>query len=571
MTRLRILFHLLVLSLPLFPVVVQTPLEWESSAPLESAPVALLTNRILVQYRRPLPRAETPEGALSVAEVQGLSHRAGIALAYERSLGENWHVLRLPSSLSAEQVGEVVRSLLAEPTVIAAEPDILLTVQLVPNDPYFLNGSQWNLASISYGINPSPAWDVTTGSPSVPVAVIDTGSLPHQDLAERLLPGYDFVSPDLDRDSQSGWDIDPSDPGTYGDGVYCSPSLYSSWHGIHVAGILGASTNNHIGISGISWQNPLLPVRALGICGVGYLSDIIAAMRWAGGLPVSGVPSNPNPARVINLSLGGAGSCPTAFQSTMDELLAHGVFTVAAAGNSSIDVASFTPAGCQNVLTVAATDNFGNLASYSNFGNGVEISAPGSSILSLGNVGTTIPTADSYTYKSGTSMATPHVSGVVALMLGVNPELTYTRILQIFQKRSTGFPAGSTCATSRNCGSGILHAGAAVGEAFQLYYLKSPNEFEPAYAGTTPDLNTFLVRTYPAPGTPEPVFAVSVGGQTATINRTTYRGSYWELEVIPPARPDGFFDIQVTINGIPYTHEKSVIYGPRTFLPVISR
>lgn len=570
MFRFRHAFHLLAISLTLFPGMAQTPSQPEVSPTVESAPVTLPTNRILVQYRRLLSRPESRGGALSPAEVQGLSHRVGVALTYERPLGENWHVLRLPSPLSTEQTGEVVRSLLADPAVIAAEPDLLLTTQLAPNDPYFSNDSQWNLTH-TFGINSLPAWDVTTGDPSVPVAVIDTGSLPHQDLASRLLPGYDFVSPALDRDSQSGWDSDPSDPGTYGDGIYCYPYLSSSWHGIHVAGILGAKTNNNVGVSGISWQNPILPVRALGICGTGYLSDIIAAMRWAGGLTVSGVPTNPNPTRVINLSLGGAGACPAAFQSAIDELLAHGVFIVVAAGNSSTDVASFTPAGCQNVLTVAATDSNGYLASYSNYGNGVEISAPGSSILSLGNVGTTVPLADSYLYKSGTSMAAPHLSGVVALMLAVNPELTYTRILQIFQQRSTNFPAGSACAISRICGSGLLNAGTAVEEAFQLYYLKVPNEFEPAYAGTATQLNTFLVRTSPASGTPGPAFMVSVGGQAAAIDRITNRGTYWELEVTSPPMPNGFYAIQVTINGISYTHEKAVIFGPRTFLPLISR
>jgi serine protease len=575
MSRLRVFFLLLALGLSLFPARAQASPPRESNPPPESTPIPLPTDRILVQYVRPLSRPERPEETLSAVEVQGLSLRAGISLTYEHALAENWHVLRLPSPLPAEQMAEILRSLLAEPGVIAAEPDFLLTTQLTPNDQYYTDGSQWNLAKWSivneFGINAPPAWDVTTGNPSVPVAVIDTGSLPHQDLAGRLLPGYDFVSPALDRDPQAGWDNDPTDPGTFGDGIYCPSSQTSSWHGIHVAGILGASTNNNIGIAGVSWQNPLLPVRALGICGTGYFSDIIAAMRWAGGLTVSGVPPNPNPARVINLSLGGAVSCPTAFQSAIDELLARGVFTVVAAGNGSTDVASFTPAGCQNVLTVAATDSNGYLANYSNFGNGVEISAPGSNIRSLGNVGTTFPVADSYSNKFGTSMAAPHVSGVLALMLSVHSGLTYPRIVQIFQKRSTAFPAGSSCAISGNCGSGILNAGAAVAEAYQLYYLKSPNEFEPAYAGAATQLKTFLVRTYPASGTSELVFTVSVGGQAAAINRTTYRGTYWELEVTPPARPNGLYDIQVTINGVPYAHEKSVMYGPQTFLPVISR
>jgi hypothetical protein len=191
-------------------------------------------------------------------------------------------------------------------------------------------------------------------------------------------------------------------------------------------------------------------------------------MRWAAGLTVSDAPANPNPAKVINLSLGGAGTCGTTWQTAIDAITAAGTTVVVAAGNNNANAANYSPASCNNVITVAATDRNGSRSYYSNYGSVVEISAPGgdvrvsgnNGILSTLNDGVTTPGSDIYAFYQGTSMAAPHVAGVVSLLYSINPSLTPTQVLGILQSNVTAFPGGSTCNTS-TCGSGIMNAGLA--------------------------------------------------------------------------------------------------------------
>src|SRR5205823_4685517 len=201
---------------------------------------------------------------------------------------------------------------------------------VVPNDTMY--GQQWHYFEARGGINLPPAWDVTTGSASLTVAVVDSGVVPHADLAGRLVPGYDFISDASMSNDGDGRDADARDPGDYG----CNGAA-SSWHGTHVAGTIGAASNNGAGVAGINWSSKILPVRVMGKCG-GYTSDIVDGMRWAAGIAVIGVPANANPARVINLSLGSDGACSSAFQSAVNDVIARGTVVVAAAGNSNSDV-----------------------------------------------------------------------------------------------------------------------------------------------------------------------------------------------------------------------------------------
>ena len=250
----------------------------------------------------------------------------------------------------------------------------------------------------------------------------------------------------------------------------------SSWHGTHVAGTIGAATNNASNIAGINWVSKILPVRVLGKCG-GYTSDIMDAMTWAAGLSVPGVPSNPNPAKVINLSLGGGGACDPVFeQPIINNVIAAGTTVVIAAGNSNGDAANFSPGNCNGVITVAATQRAGARASYSNWGTTVEIAAPGGGdgnyILSTLNSGATVPAAYVLALYQGTSMATPHVAGIVSLMLSANPALTPAQVLSKVQSTARAFPTGTgrDCtanpaavnATVKYCGAGIIDAQAAV-------------------------------------------------------------------------------------------------------------
>ena len=315
----------------------------------------------------------------------------------------------------------------------------------------------------------STAWDAGTGSSSVTVAVVDTGILDHPDLAGRVLPGHDFiVDVDSARDGDAR-DGNPRDEGDWTEDGDCSgfgaqPSFF---HGLFIAGQIAANANNDLGIAGLDWAAKILPVRVLGKCG-GTFDDIAAGIAWSAGLPVDGAPANPHPARVINLSLGGFGSCPAAVQEVIDDALAQGTVVVAAAGNESDDASFFSPANCSGVITVGALSRTGERSSYSNFGRRVDISAPGGDvdvdgqILSTHAAGDTVPGDFNYDVGIGTSFAAPLVSGTLSLMFARNPNLTVGQALSLLQGSSSDFALHTSCAFGGFCGMGMLNAGGAM-------------------------------------------------------------------------------------------------------------
>ena len=399
------------------------------------------------------------------ARVAALAERSGRTITYLREMSGGAHVVRITQDAStsgtAAAVNErnrlVALQLMQDLDVLYAEPDRKLFPMLVPNDSLY--PQQWNYFEAAGGINAPAAWDITTGSTSVVVAVIDTGIRPHVDLAGRTVPGYDFIADIPTANDGDGRDADPSDPGDYG----CGTS--SSWHGTHVAGTIGAASNNGSGVAGVNWVSKILPARVLGVCG-GYISDIADAIRWSSGIAVPGVPTNANPARVENLSLGGTEPCSNTMQSAITAAVARGTVVVVAAGNENSDVANSEPANCTGVIAVGATTRTGGRAGFSNFGTGVTISAPGTSILSTLNAGGTVPGADSYQFYSGTSMSTPHVAGVVSLMLSQNPALTPAQVKTRLQATARAFPTGTGAdCTTALCGAGIVNAGAALAAA----------------------------------------------------------------------------------------------------------
>lgn len=443
-----------------------------------TAAVGLPTNQIIIQYKTDAtaPRA----AASSQAQMDRLSAAAGVELTYFREMSGDAHVLMLPGRLPLAEVELAAARLETLPEVEYAEPDRIMlpfddpapqSPALVPNDPQY--GSQWHYSAPvagSYGANLPAGWDITNGSPSLTIAVLDTGSLfGHPDLAGRFTTtDYDMISDSFVGNDGNARDNDPSDPGDWVAAFECgfnAPSD-SSWHGTHVAGTIGAKTNNSVGVSGINWSSPIQTVRVLGKCG-GVLSDVADGIRWAAGLAVPGVPNNTQPSRVMNLSLGGVGPCGTTFQNAINAALAQNVVVVVAAGNSSVDASGFAPANCNGVITVAATNRNGGRAWYSNFGSVVEIAAPGgdtsssdsNGVLSTLNDGATTPGNHTYQFYQGTSMAAPHVTGIVSLMLSLNPSLTPAQVLSFLQSNVTPFPNGSDCNTS-NCGAGIVNAGA---------------------------------------------------------------------------------------------------------------
>lgn len=439
----------------------------------------------------------------AAGRVETLGQRLGLTTRLAGQPAQDLHVVRA-SGLSSEALA---RRLSRDADVEYAVPDRLKKALALPNDPLF--GFQWYLHASSItqpaATNAQAAWELTSGNAGVIVAVVDTGvRLDHEDLAPRLLPGYDFITDDLlSGDGQSGRDADPSDPGDYLSAAdltnndlrtLCSTTLptTSSWHGTQVAGILAAETNNSRGIAGMAGSSRILPVRVLGKCG-GFDSDIIAGMRWAAGLSVPGVPANPNPARVINVSLGGEGSCNPAFAAAIAEIQTAGALVVAAAGNETGPV--LEPANCAGVLAVAGIRHVGTKVGYSSYGAEVGISAPAGNcvnvlagqpclfpLINTTNLGSTVPAGNGYTgindVTVGTSFATPLVAGTAALMLAANPALSGTEITRLIKTGATPFPTdaslpncpqvtsdGQCNCTTTTCGAGMLNTSSAVAAA----------------------------------------------------------------------------------------------------------
>lgn len=498
-----------------------------ANAAVESADVA----RVIVKYRsdsslrRVLSTTARNGEGLAAARRQplhasALSVRLGVPLKDGRVLGSH------TQSLTATGIrgSELVRRLQAQGDVEWAVLDERRRVQAFPNDPLFPErasgatplAGQWYLRApttdVVSAINATGAWDISTGSASITVAVLDTGvRADHPDLSGKLWPGYDFVA--LDRggvattaNDGDGRDGDPSDPGDWTNANECGagePASLSSWHGTQVAGLIGASTNNGLGMAGLGWQTMVLPVRVLGRCG-GFDSDIIAGMRWAAGLTqnvgvglVVNVP-NPAPARVLNLSLGSQGICSAAYQEVFNELGAAGVVTVVAAGNDTgLKVSS--PANCDGAIAVSGVRHIGSKVGYSNLGPEVALAAPAGNcvntsgpclypLLTTVNLGARTPGANGYSdsseYTVGTSFAAPLVAGTAALMLAVDPTLNTARVRELLQAATRPFPSSRPLApgedpvpacrapdgvdqlecfcTSRTCGAGMLDAAAAL-------------------------------------------------------------------------------------------------------------
>ena len=437
------------------------------------APVAAMaadagfTDRIIVKYRNTSAVTAAAGQATQLRGTDLPAARLGVTMKRLHATALGAQVLKVDRRLSLTEAAQLARDIAAsDPSVEYAEPDRIMRHTFTPNDTRY--NEQWHYFESTAGINAPAAWDKSTGS-GVVVAVIDTGYRPHADLVANLLPGYDFISDTFVSQDGNLRDSDASDPGDWMNAGECGggePATFeaSSWHGTHVAGTIAAVTNNSNGVAGIAFNAKIVPARVLGKCG-GYTSDIADAIVWSSGGTVSGVPANANPAKVLSISLGGIGSCDTTTQNAINSARSRGASVIVAAGNENHNASQDTPANCSGVVTVAAVGRNGGKASYSNFGATVEVAAPGgsggaNSVLSTLNTGTTTPGSDSYALYNGTSMATPHVSGVVALMLSVKPTLTPDQVTSILQSTARAFPA--TCS---QCGSGIVNASAAVDAA----------------------------------------------------------------------------------------------------------
>ena len=497
-------------------------------------------NSIIKEIKSRRPQAiRITQAQTSRADVASLSQRTGVATVGSRQFAPSMHVMFLEKTLYGADVAAALEKLRADPAVAFADVDERRYAQALPNDPLFVPtataSGQWYMLTPSTATPTSDAaatdavsaWGITQGSSGTVIADIDSGiRFDHPDLLRagfggRLLPGYDFVGQDLNASNSAplgtylvandgdGWDPDPSDPGDWIDStdlmntaVFPSKNCSvenSSWHGTRVMGVLGAVTNNDVGIAGMTWNPYLLPVRALGKCG-GLDSDIMAGIMWSVGMPVfddSGnpVPANPYPADIINLSLGGSGgSCPSDYASLVTQLTGMGVLVVASAGNESgpVDI----PGNCPGVLAVAGLRNVGTKVGYSSLGPEVGIGAPAGNCVNITagspclrsidttvNEGLTTPGANGYTDQTntnlGTSFSAPIVSGIAALMRAVNANLTPPQLIARIKGSATVYPQpvttpptpqcvnGSTSSvecicTTTTCGAGMINAFKAV-------------------------------------------------------------------------------------------------------------
>jgi len=441
-----------------------------AAGPGAGSPHYLLdTDRLIVKYKDAnVGGAQARVATAMTSARQAIADRAGQQLGLRlqalRSTATGAHVFKIDRKVSAREADALAKEMMARDTSIEyAEPDLIMRKMATANDPYY--AQQWHYTDATGGLRLPAAWDLSTGT-GVKVAIIDTGYRNHTDLSGQFVGGYDFISDTAIANDGNGRDADATDPGDWTAANECAagePASGSSWHGTHVAGTIAAKTNNSVGVAGVAYNARIVPVRVLGKCG-GYTSDIADAIIWSSGGTVTGVPANANPAKVINMSLGGGGACGTTTQNAINSARSRGTVVIVAAGNENMNASNSNPANCAGVVTVAATGKTGARASYSNYGTVVDVAAPGGdgsySVISTLNAGTQGPGADNYAGYQGTSMATPHVAGVAALMLARNSALTPDEIESKLKSTARAFPGSCS-----GCGTGIVDAGAAVAAA----------------------------------------------------------------------------------------------------------
>jgi serine protease len=428
-------------------------------------------DQFIVRFREGAP--ERTNATSRQRTLNAVGRGSDVALAHRLHLAVGADVIQAHRKLDRRAAERMMRRLAHQPGVEYVELDATARMFQVtpyyPSDPDYPKQWQFDPMGNDPGRavlrNMEYAWGESTGN-GITVAVLDTGSTPHHDL-HYVYGGYDFITdPYLSRDA-NGRDGNPQDQGTYADGDECGtdPELRKSvWHGTHVTGIINATTNIQ-GLVGMAFGAIVTPIRVLGRCGVGRLSDFADAIVWAAGGTVAGVPANiANSAEVINLSWGATGACSFTMQAAIDSAVASGTVVVAAAGNDHIDASLVWPANCDHVITVGAMARDAP-ASYSNFGHVIDVAAPGGEsesvdpIWSTYNDGIQGPASASFTGLAGTSMAAAHVSALVAMMQSayVSTPAVVESVLKSTADYDTGAcDSGGVIGAHPACGHGII-------------------------------------------------------------------------------------------------------------------
>lgn len=477
------------------------------------------TDQFVIKYKDGTDAAEIIEKS---KEVDGLQERLpddeqkriddavtgeGVQVTESRATANGAAAISLNKKLTKESSEALVDELEKDPDVEFVEP-VYIAHALDINEDEVRRGIytsyQWNLQNGVGGINAKEAWANSRGK-GVTVAVLDTGIVSHPELDSQLVQGIDLISDPYRARDNNGRDSNPRDEGDWMRAGECgggSPrqDQASSWHGTHVAGIIGARQDGQ-GVDGVAPDVKIEPIRVLGKCG-GTSVDIAAGITWASGGDVPGLPRNEHPAQVINMSLGGGAlQCPRVYQDAIDAAIARGTTIVVAAGNEHTDARRATPANCKGVITVGATGPRGEQSSYSNYGPRVDLSAPGgngwgeSQILSAANQSHFRPDGKpNFIHMNGTSQATPHVAGVAALLKSQFPNMTPEQV----KSALLGSVKPVQSCQVGGCGKGILNAPGALREAARI--MKQRLKDAPAPSEPVSEGNEKVEK----PGKPEP-------------------------------------------------------------------
>lgn len=459
----RLIKTFFIFSLTFFAIVVAEPPSPEASASQGE------NIRLMVEMKRPAADGIS-DRAPREYRVSGARRRAADL--------RRWQVIEVPAH-DIQQVKD-------DPAVASVHEEQLYHTAAIPNDPRFieqigLNNEVWPL-----DINAPEAWEKTTGSSSTVIAVIDGGvDLTHEDLRDKIVPGWDFVV-----NAPAGIAID---------------------HATHVAGIAAASSNNGLGVAGVDWWARIMSVRVLNSSGVGRESDIIKGIDYA----------VEQGAKVINLSI--VGPSTQALVDAVENAYAAGVVVVAAAGNSGANTGVYRPlpacadvGGVNMVLGVGALDDEGEPANFSNFGTCVDVSAPGKDILST-KVG------NRYGTMKGTSMSSPFVAGVAGLYLSLHPNASPAEVIGAITRNVTVFTGEKADEWTEDY-RGRLNAAAVVGASVGTSMPGSPS---PSPLPTTPT---------PAPA-PQPSTSENSGSGSADGGGSSGGNSGGSEEPQPTPKP----------------------------------